>query len=64
MVAGLMAHAADKSTIGLEPLWERGKRYKTNIETHLMLAFYIHPLPLVTLRFQERMGTESTSSHK
>lgn len=24
MVAGLMAHAADKSTIGLEPLWEKG----------------------------------------
>lgn len=64
MVAGLMAHAADKSTIGLEPLWERGKQNKTNIETHLMLAFYIHPLLLVTLRFQERMGTENTSNYK
>lgn len=64
MVAGLMAHAADKSTIGLEPLREGGKQYKTNIETRLTLAFYIHPLPLVTLRFQEGMGTESSSSHK
>lgn len=64
MVAGLMVHAADKSTIGLEPFRERGKQYKTNIETCLTLAFYIHPLVLVTLRFQDRMGTENTSCHK
>lgn len=38
MVAGLMAHAADKSSFGLRPIREisgRVETYKTNIETFL-----------------------------
>lgn len=65
MVAGLMVHAADKSTAGLEPLRERRKRCKANIETLfdvgvLYLSFTVCNLEIAG----ERMGTRGAPGYK
>lgn len=67
MVAGLMAHAVDKSSIGLERLGEISGRAETLQDKHRNVSdkcIHIYSLPLVTLRSQKRMGMALSSSYK